>query len=278
MPFNVKLPVDKLVKVPTDVILGWLAVWIVPVKLVADKFRILDISLLESTINALLASAVPNVVIVVYSFVLLLPELKFGILLISAAVTVIKVPFNVKLPVDKLVKVPTDVILGWLAVWSVPVIVAAFEAPIEVTPDKVVILGWLAVNKVPVIVAAFEAPIEVTPAKVVILGWLAVNKVPVKLVADKFRILDISLFESTIKALLASAVPNVVIVVYWFVLLPELILDVPLTVKFPVIVTFPPTFILLATPNPPATVKAPVLVLLELAVDKTFNLLVAKSA
>ena len=45
------------------VILGWLAVWIVPVTLVAEIFLILDISLLASTINALLASAIPVVVI-----------------------------------------------------------------------------------------------------------------------------------------------------------------------------------------------------------------------
>ena len=57
------LPVDKLFNVPTDVILGWLAVWRVPVKLFADKFRILEISRLVSTTKVLLPCAVPTVVI-----------------------------------------------------------------------------------------------------------------------------------------------------------------------------------------------------------------------
>ena len=63
VPFNVKLPVDKLVNVPTDVILVCAAVCKVPVKLVAVKELIFVISLLESNIKALLAAAVPAVVI-----------------------------------------------------------------------------------------------------------------------------------------------------------------------------------------------------------------------
>ena len=60
------LPVDKLFKVPTDVILGWLAVWRVPVKLVADKFLILEISLFISNTIALFAEAIPSVILVKY--------------------------------------------------------------------------------------------------------------------------------------------------------------------------------------------------------------------
>ena len=123
--------------------------------------------------------------------------------------------------------VPTDVILGWLAVANVPVILPAtdnippiyafpanpkppdtLKAPVIVLFDEVVLV---------IITAPLDdRPFVINPVKLpsdVILGWLAVWIVPVKVTADKFLILEISLFESTINALLASAIPNVVIVV-----------------------------------------------------------------
>ena len=81
------------------------------------------ISLLESNIKALLAAAVPAATPVIGVNVVEIPEM----LLISVAVAVIAVPFNVKLPVDKLVSVPIDVILGWAAVCKVPVKLAAVK-------------------------------------------------------------------------------------------------------------------------------------------------------
>ena len=52
------------------------------------------------------------------------------------AVALINVPFNVILSVDKLVKVPTEVILGWLDVAIVPLIFpkTVKEAPILTDP------------------------------------------------------------------------------------------------------------------------------------------------
>ena len=76
--------------------------------LVAVKEWIFVISLLESNIKALLAAAVPAVTLVIGANVVDIPEM----LLISVAVAVIAIPFNVKLPVDKLVNVPTEVIFG----------------------------------------------------------------------------------------------------------------------------------------------------------------------
>ena len=64
--------------------------------------------LLGLLLSFLLAAAVPAATPVIGVNVVEIPEM----LLISVAVAVIAVPFNVKLPVDKFVNVPTDVIFG----------------------------------------------------------------------------------------------------------------------------------------------------------------------
>ena len=62
-PIIFKLPcIFKLDKVPNDVIFGWLAVWIVPVKKLADNEFIFIISLLPSKTNVLNSSPIPGVV------------------------------------------------------------------------------------------------------------------------------------------------------------------------------------------------------------------------
>ena len=95
---------------------------------VVANWLILVIFLEASNINALLAAAVPTVTPVIGANVVEIPEM----LLISVAVAVIAVPFNVKFPVDKLVSVPTDVIFGWAAVCIVPVKFVAVKELIPV--------------------------------------------------------------------------------------------------------------------------------------------------
>ena len=108
--------------------------------LVAVKEWIFVISLLESNIKALLAAAVPAVTLVIGSNVVDIPEM----LLISVAVAVIAIPFNVKLPVDKLVNVPTEVIFGWDAVCNVPVkFVADKELIFDTLLDKSLVITIL---------------------------------------------------------------------------------------------------------------------------------------
>ena len=90
-----------------------------PVKFVADKFKIPEISLFESNIRALSNAATPCVTPWIV-------DKSFSAKTVEPIVN--EFPDDIANPSN----VPTDVIFGWDAVWSVPVILVALIALIPV--------------------------------------------------------------------------------------------------------------------------------------------------